>query len=810
MSDRFWVSPLTASFDSTNWSTVSGGSPGASVPNSSDIAYFNGQGPGDCLVDGTTSVFGLNLGSGYPGTVYGSCDVLNILTLSGGYLRDGTISTHGDVDCSSGFGSFSTDHNASIVFTGTNKQSLFSNGGIFPHVEINKPTSNQVKAFGNYPIYVSGDFLISDGTFHTNGHDIRTFGAAVAPIPFYDVDFDWEIVPDTTEVPFEYMAPSNTASSTLFRSTDGSNWEGYNVVSEGQFIYDMTATVDGTYVMACSDGIYTTTDFNNIDLRFTATDFGGFNSIYWFKMLEADGTYVVVGSQGGIAISTNTVDWELIKTSMYSGNSGFGYNLEDVKYANGIYLISGQFGQRARSYDASNWTIFTNPTDLFYGIGVHNDSTFVLTAKTVGLLVPRQRVYLTTDGSSLSMVRDTTVGDDLFTAISHDGTCVIAGGPSGQILTTTDFASWTDTSYGYNTIQYWTGNHVDGKFYLSGFTNSSHPYPYRGLISTSSDGISWEHFLNSGSTTSRVIKVPPLLNTPSNPGALTALAITDTKISLSWTNIASNAYGYKVDYSIDGINFSTLMNGWRDTTSYDHTNLLGNTTYWYRLQATNLRYGSSYSSVVSATTYVSPLIANFSWNRDGTNDLLIHFINDSTGLNDATVKQWDFGDVSPIDTSSINPSHMFPDYTTSYLVNYSLWSDMSSDSTSTYVSTSGPFIGFTKTDYVDSTDIITSAVHLTRKNSRGIFNAVSELSYINNVSPADTEWSYIQTTPINDPTLLPYTDWENAVDAVPPDMVNCYIYMHIISENRYFEMHFLSWTQGALGGGFSYNRREIV
>jgi hypothetical protein len=195
MVDRFWVSPLEASFDSTFWSAVSGGDPGASVPDSTDFAYFNSSGVGDCLIDGTTSVYGIELGSGYSGSVYpsGSCEVQKSLVLNGGHLRDGTINVYGDVCCNLGFGSFTTNYNASVKFKGTDKQNLFSNGGIFHSIEIEKNnTSNQVKTFGDYPIYFNGDFYIHDGTFHTNGHDIIS-GPSIVP-NFFDVDFDWEIL----------------------------------------------------------------------------------------------------------------------------------------------------------------------------------------------------------------------------------------------------------------------------------------------------------------------------------------------------------------------------------------------------------------------------------------------------------------------------------------------------------------------------------------------------------------------------------------------------------------------------------------
>jgi hypothetical protein len=192
--DLFWVSSTAASFDSNSWSTASGGPPGAPVPGHADTAYFDNNGSGDCTIDGSALVYGLNMGPGYSGTLYPAefCSVLRLLNLSGGILGDGTVSVYGDVSCNLGFGDFLSNQSTSIRFTGDGKQSLFSNGGVLPSVEVDKTTSNQVKVFGDYPIYFSGDFLIHDGTFHTNGHDIIS-GPGPSGLPFFDVDFDWEL-----------------------------------------------------------------------------------------------------------------------------------------------------------------------------------------------------------------------------------------------------------------------------------------------------------------------------------------------------------------------------------------------------------------------------------------------------------------------------------------------------------------------------------------------------------------------------------------------------------------------------------------
>lgn len=164
---------------------------------------------------------------------------------------------------------------------------------------------------------------------------------------------------------------------------------------------------------------------------------------------------------------------------------------------------------------------------------------------------------------------------------------------------------------------------------------------------------------------------------------------------------------------------------------------------------------------------------------------------------------WNFGDGS---SSSVqNPTHV---YSTSGV--YPVTLTVNGDSTKTRsVNTVGyPIITFTRPDGSPSTvDVISPALTMARGNTKGIFNAVTETSYTHSFSPEDTEWSELSETEL-DPIGLTYYSWEEAVNYYPPDMLGKIMYMHIISENTYYEMKFTSWTSGG-GGGFSYTRQRI-
>lgn len=124
---------------------------------------------------------------------------------------------------------------------------------------------------------------------------------------------------------------------------------------------------------------------------------------------------------------------------------------------------------------------------------------------------------------------------------------------------------------------------------------------------------------------------------------------------------------------------------------------------------------------------------------------------------------------------------------------------------------SGPTITFTKVAFADATveanqDRITNSTWITRANTRGLFNAAAESFYIDNVSPTNTEWA---TGALTDFATLSYQPWEAWAGGAPniPNIVGVQAVVHLIAENIYIGIRFLSWGAGSVSGGsFSYER----
>jgi large repetitive protein len=95
-----------------------------------------------------------------------------------------------------------------------------------------------------------------------------------------------------------------------------------------------------------------------------------------------------------------------------------------------------------------------------------------------------------------------------------------------------------------------------------------------------------------------------------------ANAASASRVDLSWTDKATNESAYTVERSLDGNTGWTVLTSTlpADSTTYSDTNLNANTTYHYRVKATNQAGSSNYSNVASAT----PSAAVYAFSDDWT------------------------------------------------------------------------------------------------------------------------------------------------------------------------------------------------
>jgi hypothetical protein len=125
-------------------------------------------------------------------------------------------------------------------------------------------------------------------------------------------------------------------------------------------------------------------------------------------------------------------------------------------------------------------------------------------------------------------------------------------------------------------------------------------------------------------------------------------------------------------------------------------------------------------------------------------------------------------------------------------------------------------VTFVKADYavVDNVDIIeddsTLQIGITRDVQRGIYNPFTEEEWDSDVSPQGTLWRVGDTDDLSDIESRTYTNFYAAYGGNLGNVVpGSKAIMYVPSIEKYYLIEWLSWTQNANGGGFSYTRTEI-
>lgn len=103
--------------------------------------------------------------------------------------------------------------------------------------------------------------------------------------------------------------------------------------------------------------------------------------------------------------------------------------------------------------------------------------------------------------------------------------------------------------------------------------------------------------------------IKPVPGTPDAPLNLTARFTNQNAVRLSWTDAATNELAYLVERSVSGSGFAHLLTVPANTTVALDTGVAPNTTYLYRVRATNAIALSDYSNIASVTTTNRPPVA---------------------------------------------------------------------------------------------------------------------------------------------------------------------------------------------------------
>jgi hypothetical protein len=98
----------------------------------------------------------------------------------------------------------------------------------------------------------------------------------------------------------------------------------------------------------------------------------------------------------------------------------------------------------------------------------------------------------------------------------------------------------------------------------------------------------------------------PPTSTPAAPSGLAVQSASYDKVSLAWTDNATNESGFKVERSTNGVDFTEVATLGADTRSYADSTVAARTTYYYRVRAYNSTGTSGYSNTISVSTPAQP------------------------------------------------------------------------------------------------------------------------------------------------------------------------------------------------------------
>ncbi|MCU0438611.1 MAG: fibronectin type III domain-containing protein [Raineya sp.] len=100
------------------------------------------------------------------------------------------------------------------------------------------------------------------------------------------------------------------------------------------------------------------------------------------------------------------------------------------------------------------------------------------------------------------------------------------------------------------------------------------------------------------------INITAFTSTPPNdPSTLVANAPVFNQVNLTWVDNSNNEFGFKLERSIDNINFSQIGGNLpANTTSYTDNTVSTNTTYYYRVRSYIGTIHSNYSNTATVTT----------------------------------------------------------------------------------------------------------------------------------------------------------------------------------------------------------------
>ncbi len=202
------------------------------------------------------------------------------------------------------------------------------------------------------------------------------------------------------------------------------------------------------------------------------------NNLFSFHFFN--GLYIAQGSLGAVFTSPDALTWTPRNTGTVHRDAGSG--LQDMALGDGRLVAVGLGGLTSTSTDAITWTPGTaGTTEDLTGVAFAFGRFHAVSSVT-------GRIFSTADGVNWTSLNTASSG---MRRIAFGANRLVAGGASGETLTSTDGVTWTGGSAG--TAEFLFGiNFVNDQFVAVGSG---------GIIRTSPDGLTWTARSSDGNRT---------------------------------------------------------------------------------------------------------------------------------------------------------------------------------------------------------------------------------------------------------------------------------------------------------------------
>ena len=362
------------------------------------------------------------------------------------------------------------------------------------------------------------------------------------------------------------------------------------------------------------------------------------------------GTYAQIGTTGAnvttysdTGLAAGTTYFYRVRATNASGDSSYSNETSATTVVSPPNAPTGLAATATSSTQINlSWTDVANETGFKIERKTGAGGTYSQIATVGAGIVSYSNTGLTANTNYYYRVRATNAGGDSPYSNEANATTLdtAPAAPSGltatAISTTQINLSWTDNASNETGFKVERKTGTGGTYAQIGTVGANvTTYNDTGLTSgttyfyrvRATNAVGDSAYSNESNTTT-------FTNPPSAPTGLAATAISSSQIDLSWTDVA-NETGYKIERKTGAAGtYTEIASVAAGVVTYSNTGLTVNTTYYYRVRATNSGGDSPYSNEANATTFdtipaapsalaataISTTQVNLSWADNASNE----------------------------------------------------------------------------------------------------------------------------------------------------------------------------------------------